>query len=456
MTFRVETLLGQARKVFEHAKEKDKEAVIAEILPNSTQWRESLSPLLETMPSASLAITNQLSCAIKLIRNPSIPSLSTVQRIARDVDGFSSAFRVLSYVIGLLNVIEVFSYCTEEGKVLMCQNILVILQLAGDQIAKPTSNGLWDVTMVDSDSGILGLIADAQSLMASWMRDREQFVITAQQQLLEMCQGRSVLSYYSARAYTTLTTELKELHGNALEEIGTALMGISRSPGVDDLFKNAALLASASESNQLSKLTNELLASLTDHNLKDQSESGKDSYPKSQSVLTPVGIRLLILLNCSMQRQDGIVSAMPQQRLVFFVKHLVSQIQDNSLGGNIRTEIFRVLTIVLPHIKNLYGEFWNGTLSIIRETWLNREDPKDSDIPLINSSLRLLSALRTLATQESNDDLQETWADAESLVSEGLLGLLKHVQGKMSLFVTAISLLTMSGQEYQISWISLG
>ena len=152
-----------------------------------------------------------------------------------------------------------------------------------------------------------------------------------------------------------------------------------------------------------------------------------------------------------MQRQDGIVSAIPQQRLVFFVKHLVSQSQDNSLAPMIRTEIFRVLTIVLPNIKNLYGDFWDGTLSIIRETWLNREDAKNSDIPLINSSLRLLSSLRTLATQESNDDLQETWADAKSLICEGLVELLKKLQGKIFLFITTIQMLTSSGQVYQIN-----
>ena len=451
MTFRVDTLLGQARKLFENAKEKDKGDVIAEILPDSTQWRESLSPVLETMPSASLAITNQLSSAIELIIYPSASGPSTERRVARDVDGFSSAFRVLSYVTSLLSSVEVFPYCTEENKALICKNIALLLQLAGDQIAKPTSNGLWDASAVDSDGDILGLITDAQSLLALWMQDREHFVVMAQKQLLEMCPGRSVLSYYSARAYTTITTELKELHGNPLDETGTTLAGISKSTRIDDLFKNAALLASAPESSQLTQLTNELLATMTGHNFSDQDDSGKVSYSNTQTVLTSIGMRLLILLNCIVQRQDGIVSAIPQQRLLFFVKHLVSQSQDNSLAGTIRTEIFRVLTFVLPHIKNLYGDIWDGTLSIIRKTWLNREDPKDSDIPLINGSLRLLSTFRTLATQESNDDLQETWADAESLIGEDLLGLVKHLQGKMPLLVASIKMLTMSGQIYQIN-----
>ena len=270
-------MLEQAQKLFDHAKENDKGAVIAEILPDSTQWRESLSPVLEIIPCVSLAITNQLSCAIELIKNPSIPGLSTMRRVARDVDGFSSAFRVLSYVTGLLNAVEVLPYCAEEDKALICKNVALILQLAGDQIAKPTDNGLWDASMVDPDSEVLGIIANAQSLLALWMQDREHFVVTAQTQLLEMCQGRSVLSYYSARAYTTITTELKELHGNSPDEIGTTLMGMSNSTGVDDLFQNAALLASASESSQLTKVTNEFIASLTGHDFRNQDENGKVS-----------------------------------------------------------------------------------------------------------------------------------------------------------------------------------
>ena len=277
MIYRVRTLLEQAQKLFDHAKENDKGAVIAEILPDSTQWRESLYPVLETIPCISLAITNQLSCAIELIKTRSIPGLSTMRRVARDVDGFSSAFRVLSYVTGLLNAIEVLPYCAEEDKALICKNVALILQLAGDQIAKPTDNGLWDASMVDPDSEVLGIIANAQSLLALWMQDREHFVVTAQKQLLGMCQGRSVLAYYSARAYTTITTELKELHGNLPDGIGTTLMGMSNSTGVDDLFQNAALLASASESIQLTKVTNEFIASLTGHDFRNQEENGEVS-----------------------------------------------------------------------------------------------------------------------------------------------------------------------------------
>lgn len=113
---------------------------------------------------------------------------------------------------------------------------------------------------------------------------------------------------------------------------------------------------------------------------------------------------------------------------------MVSESQDHALAGPVRTEIFRAFTVVLPRIKDLYGDFWDAILSSIREAWSNQQDPKNSDIPLINTSLRLLSVLRTLAAQDSNDDLQETLADGETLVDEGLVGLVKHLQGWMSVF----------------------
>ena len=141
---------------------------------------------------------------------------------------------------------------------------------------------------------------------------------------------------------------------------------------------------------------------------------------------------------------------------MFFVKHMLSQSQDHALAGPTRTEILRTFAVVLPRIKDLYGDFWDGILSSIREAWSHPQDPNNIDIPLINTSLRLLSVLRILAAQDSNDDLQETWADGETSVCEGLVGLVKHLQGHMPLFANPTHMLTISAQAYQTNWISPG
>ena len=150
-------------------------------------------------------------------------------------------------------------------------------------------------------------------------------------------------------------------------------------------------------------------------------------------MLKLLGHRLLTLFNCVLYRQEGIVSTIPKQRLVFFVKHGVSQCHGSLLAEPACTEILRALVIILPVIGDLYGDFWEGTLSTIRDVWSNVQSSNESDIPLINVSLRLLSVLRSLAAQESNDDLQEALDNNTALVSEGLIGLMSHSQGTHSL-----------------------
>lgn len=274
---RVAALLGQAQKLFEQAEEHDKAAVTAGILPNWVHWREARSPLLDPVPSPSLAITSPLSCAVSLIKGPPTSTASTRPSVSRDAGGFSSTFRVLCYVTKLLNENGVISYCSQDEKITICENLLLILQVAGDQIAMPSKHGLWDASMVGLEDEVVNLITEAQHLVASWMQERLDFVIPVQQRLLDSCRGRSVLSYYSARAYLTMTAELKELHGNTPDDVEMALMqSLPKSVGADYIFRDIALLASASESKHLTRLANEFLSSLTGHGFVNQDENGKN------------------------------------------------------------------------------------------------------------------------------------------------------------------------------------
>ena len=266
-------MLGQARKLFEQGEEDDKESVITEILPTTTQWREALSPFLASVPNPSLAVTNSLSCAITLIGRPPMSDHHPGHAIARDTDGYSSALRILHYVTKLMQDIGFISHCTEDIKVSLVKNITLLVQIATDHIALPTSKGLWDASSLDSDADVVSLLAEAQDLIAIWMQQRPRFVTLLQEQLLEMSTGQSVVSYYNARAYSAITAELKELHGNALDNgETTALKKVSRSLSAELFFQTSALLSSASESIQLTKLTNEFLASLTGHDLRKEDD----------------------------------------------------------------------------------------------------------------------------------------------------------------------------------------
>ena len=148
------------------------------------------------------------------------------------------------------------------------------------------------------------------------------------------------------------------------------------------------------------------------------------------SSLIVLALRPLILLNCILYRQDDIGSAIPQRRLVLFIKHIVSQSQGYALAHPIYTEILRALAVLLPYAKDEYGDFWESIFGIMLKAFSLAQGSEDGDIPLINASLRLLSTFKSLATQGLNDDLQILWTDSATRLSGGLVGLMKKLQGK--------------------------
>ena len=153
-----------------------------------------------------------------------------------------------------------------------------------------------------------------------------------------------------------------------------------------------------------------------------------------------LALRSLILLNCILYRQDDIGSAISHRRLVFFIKHVVSQCQGYALAHPIYTEILRALAVVLPYVKDIYDDFWEGVLENMLKAFSLAQGSEDGDIPLINAGLRLLLTFKSLATQESNDDLQVLWTDSATRLSDGLVGLMKKLQGRGTRLSSQISM----------------
>ena len=174
------------------------------------------------------------------------------------------------------------------------------------------------------------------------------------------------------------------------------------------------------------------------------------------SSLIVVALRSLILLNCVLYRQDDIGSAISQRRLVLFVKHVVSQCQGYALDYPIYSEILRALAVVLPYVKDIYDDFWEGILGIMLKAFSLAQGSKDGDIPLINASLRLLLIFKSLAMQESNDDLQILWTDSATRLSDGLVGLMKKLQGRRTRVCSKVRMRCSQfmGQVNQMSRIS--
>lgn len=93
-------------------------------------------------------------------------------------------------------------------------------------------------------------------------------------------------------------------------------------------------------------------------------------------------------------------------------------------------ETLKLLKIVLPVIRGIYGSHWTEILQFISTLWSKDPSSDDQYIPVLHSSLRLHATLRSLiGNDEGNDDLEDAWKEARAHLSMGMVNLLKHSQG---------------------------
>ena len=135
-------------------------------------------------------------------------------------------------------------------------------------------------------------------------------------------------------------------------------------------------------------------------------------------------MRKLCLVRCILSRAQDYVNDIPQQRLVFFVQHLVGQLGNSvpspSVAGG---QIMAVLSCVLPAVKEIYGPFWSAIPDEITKTGAK------ADLYACHASLRLLSLLRKSYMLESNDDLLDAWSEKKTAVADWLVSLMWDLQG---------------------------
>lgn len=144
-------------------------------------------------------------------------------------------------------------------------------------------------------------------------------------------------------------------------------------------------------------------------------------------------MRKLCLTNCIFSRAQDYVNDIPQQRLVFFVQHLVEQLETNvpsfTVAGG---QIIVVLSFILPAVKEIYGPFWSSILDQIQQIGAQ------ADLYALHASLRLLNLLRRSYMLESNDDLLDAWTEKRPAVASWLVDLLRQLEGKLPISFVSI------------------
>ncbi|GME41096.1 Zinc finger RING-type protein [Neofusicoccum parvum] len=336
------------------------------IVPTYDAWQAALKPFLDISPHPTFAITNPLGGGVYLVKKGQNPTK-----------------------------VPILEKLSLERQAQLYKHLLLTVQLTNDNFSRATSNDIFNVYNPHTENDVVEVIADIQALITTWTSSsaagwsedassESSFVRAALDSLRESSKGLASESFYNARAYASVTSELIEMHGWPSKE--TASM---------------------------------------EETLKEIRRSN--------------GLRQLVLLNIIVANQDGITDTIAKQRLVFFVKHLTGWLElqdDESIPLTVRSEVYRAFSLLLPLMKDIYGEHWENILNSLTSFWSSAGHFKDQGlgyeeaIPCIHASLKLYSTLRALqADEDPNEDLVEIWKSSQPAVSQGLIELLKQSEG---------------------------
>lgn len=90
----------------------------------------------------------------------------------------------------------------------------------------------------------------------------------------------------------------------------------------------------------------------------------------------------------------------------------------------LRAEILQTLTFILPGLAEIYGSHWEDSMDILSVIF-KETNGGEEELPLLFSSFRLFARLKSMAEGDSNDDLQDAWAERKTVLSNELASTIK-------------------------------
>ena len=262
----------------------DRAAIAAQLLPESAQWFSVIQPFLTIPPNANMTITNPLGGAVYMVdRSVEKLELKATRDVPRDSNGYSPALRVAIYVSSLIANSDIFELISTEQRTDIVYYLSLSLSLASDNLGLQGANDLWIQYNSEVDDEMTQFVSRTQTLVARWLEmtdssdlrstTKAEFLGAAGRRLLDRSLGLSATAYNNARAFSSLQSELIELHGMdpkiTMEE--SVLKTIRKGP---DVFHAIALLTGLRPRKDSIKLCNEIVADLTGLKLEqNQSES---------------------------------------------------------------------------------------------------------------------------------------------------------------------------------------
>ncbi|RDA96293.1 hypothetical protein CP533_1626 [Ophiocordyceps camponoti-saundersi (nom. inval.)] len=390
-----------------------------DIIPNTGVWSSELRPLLERPISPSLSITNVVGGALTLPRVT--PERQMNPEISRDRQGRCVPVRMALYTQAVLDSTSSEIHLPPQVHIELLHLHCLTVQLASDQLATLENEGLWKTMDDDAITQAEELITLSRSMMREMITKAKGWTDASEDDPSIVSLGLLDLSLKQAaeltprgahhsRVISELVQMFTELHGapTDLEKayLNTGMLKVS----TETVLPVAGLLtgfgASLRSSRAASNFCNRLISDVAD-----------SSPDNDHSRMT------MVLLTLCAEAYDTGELPVANNRIVFAVRQITSWTDDSELDAGICADICRLLSQLLPCMKDVYGSYWEKTSRFCVDLWNRAGQYRLVDaLPFLYASLKLFKLLEGLS--DPNDDLPDALRDIATAKCNGLLELM--------------------------------
>ncbi|KAL2006708.1 hypothetical protein VTN00DRAFT_9376 [Thermoascus crustaceus] len=420
----VESLINIAKDLIRNAAPEEKPQVAASVFPSQESWKSAMEPFLGLPPRASTAITGVLGGVVYLVdRGLSGSSRQKLESVPRDSDRCSSAFRLTSYVTKILSSSKIVEFLRPEERNTLFYYLPLAIQLIDDDLSIEGCNGITGLEMPEEREEYLEIVSQGRTLVNNWIRSESPLdsengaslgatMAAFWEQKLEALEDTSPESYRVGEAFIRIMSERDSLSmSNSTDFLTNLSKQIRTSNAVRSAAWIAVLRPSLVSIPAGTRLCNELISDAT----------GLDPKNKQSE-----GLRTLSLLNLLAEGDDVVAASAQTQRLVFLVKHLIQCFQSGIESLNVKAEVIKLLSVILPKLAEIYGSHWADTLEILNSTW-KETSGGDEGLSVLYASFRLFGRLRLMANGESNDDFEDAWSESKDDLVRNLVSTLSRI-----------------------------
>ncbi|CAG7925058.1 unnamed protein product [Penicillium olsonii] len=403
----VESLLAIAAELLPSITADGATSTADEILPSHRSWEEALTPFLQLPPRHSIAITSPLGGAVHLVQRELSDSFKALwPTIPRDSDHRSSAFRLAAFTINVLSTSDIVKHLNQESLETLFRFLPLAIQLIDDDLSIENSNGISGIELADQRDEYTQTVLDGRSVITKLVHDSEPVGSAPEKTIsslftelwearLEEVKSTSPADYRIGEVFVKVMNIADSTQKSKSSEDVAQICRDARSANI---FRSAswfAVLRSSILQNPVgNRICNELVADSTGLKTETASEGG---------------MQKLTLLNILLSGEEDVVSTIPTQRLVFLTKNLIECLHSTSASLGLKSEITKTLSLILPALGEIYGSHWEECMDILSTVLRNTNGGEDA-LPLLVSSFKLFSRLKSISEGDSNEDVQDAWA----------------------------------------------